>query len=117
MKKPISLLIVFACLTFSINVVFASVNSSITKIEAQQESQTTGYIQAGNQWKKISIVYVVMNGQYVLKAYSMQGYGGMQGGYNSKIMRLNPNNPYAVQFNFSHYVDTPSGSRVYLSLE
>lgn len=75
----------------------------------QQEKSYTAYVQRGNDWVK-GVVYV-LNG-YVTKMSFPSG------SYSYKVLptALNPNNPMAIQNNFTHYVDVPNTGRAFFIL-
>jgi hypothetical protein len=77
-------------------------------ITNQQENSYDAYVLQGS-WIK-GVVYV--SSGYVTKmVFNRQSYS-----FKVKPTALNPNNPMAIEYNFTHYVDVPNIGRAYFIL-
>lgn len=118
----VSFLIILVSL-FSLNLHatqnFGFAQPSYVTFLAQRETPIKAYVQMRGQW--ISGYVFINNGvvtrvqfpeQRVSGSYSLRA----QLYQNVRPSYLNPNNPIAVQNNFTHYIDIPNYGRAYFSM-
>jgi hypothetical protein len=64
-----------------------------------------GNILSDGQWKKVKLVIDIAKNTLISSEDSWNGFRQE----NSRILELNPNNQYAIQYNYTHYAQTYYG--------
>ena len=119
-KKTLTIMI----LTLGMNCFSINVISNKNFLSAQQEYQRDskiGYIEhrGRREWIQVTIIFEKQEGQEKWKATKVSDGGQFSqdpayryspNTMDSPIMKLNPNNPIAVKYNYNYYVDTPWGT-------
>lgn len=88
------------------------------RLVKQQDNDVKGYIYQGGNFISSTVVSR-MNQQGSYTPIKYNGFGLQSGNFlpDSRFKRLNPNNPMAVKYNFTHFVQLPYGQTVYVSLD
>lgn len=111
--KIVLALLVFICLSTQLkanNIRLASNYSVENKSTTfKQERSFEAFVQQGKGWIK-GVVYV-SNGSVTRVAFP-----NFKASLNLRPTALNPNNPMATQYNFTHFIDVPNTGRAYFIL-
>lgn len=93
--------------------------SNLKSVNQQRETTIRAYVQMRNEWVE---GYVFVTNGLVTRCQfpNIQAGGGVQLRAQmyeaTKPSFLNPNNPIAVNNNFTHYIDIPNYGRAYFSM-
>ena len=118
MKKLTSTLFVFICLTLSVganNQTNKIINTDFFKSNLQ-ETRYKAYFNRQDKWYN---GYVFLNDGKLTdyQFENLDSTGSVQGKYvtgQEKLYTLNPNNPLAINYNFTHYVDFAILRKIYI---
>ena len=114
-----SLVISLVTLISSNNSLLSAKSNFPSNFYSQQSYSADAYIEGGNGWIKGNITYNKTQLGYVPIKYYFQNVGGyeLKGNFynGTSFTLLNPNNPYAKAYNFTHTIKV-STSTVYLTL-
>jgi hypothetical protein len=120
MKKNV---IVFVVLLFGVNCYSTEIriDKEIISFNQQyQQDSKTGYIEhtGRREWIQVTILFEKRVGQNNWRAIRVSDRGEFSQDrrfrssgnmMDSPILKLNPNNPVAINFNYNYYVETPWG--------
>jgi hypothetical protein len=98
----------------------------LSTFQDYQQDSKIGYIQhrVRREWIQVTITFEKQEGQEKWKAVKVTDNGEFSqnpsfrfvpNAMESPIMKLNPNNQIAIQYNYNYYVDTPYG-KAYFNL-
>ena len=115
--KKILFILLASILTMSF-----TTKSTPIKTEISQENSIKAFIYSKGQWHTGYITYQQTSDSYVLISYSFNtlekcyGCGHLNGSFadSQKFNPLNPNNEYAKNYNYTHYIDI-QGFRAYIT--
>jgi hypothetical protein len=126
MKKNILnvVLLVFGMNCYSNNTL--PINVSLLSHQDYQQDSRFAYIEhrGRREWIRVTITFEKQEGQEKWKAVKVTDNGEFSqnpsfrfvpNAMESPIMKLNPNNQIAIQYNYNYYVDTPYG-KAYFNL-
>lgn len=126
MKKNILnvVLLVFGMNCYSNNTL--PINVSLLSYQDYQQDSRFAYIEhrGRREWIRVTITFEKQEGQEKWKAVKVTDNGEFSqnpsfrfvpNAMESPIMKLNPNNQIAIQYNYNYYVDTPYG-KAYFNL-
>ena len=93
----------------------------LASFQDYQQDSKIGYIEhrGRREWIQVTITFEKQDGQERWKATKVTDRGEFSQNpayryspntMESPIMKLNPNNPIAVKYNYNYYVDTPWGT-------
>ena len=96
-------------------------NVSLLSYQDYQQDSRFAYIEhrGRREWIRVTITFEKQEGQEKWKAVKVTdngefsqspSYRFVPNTMESPIMKLNPNNQIAIQYNYNHYVDTPYGN-------
>ena len=95
--------------------------SNLKSVNQQRETTIRAYVQMRNKWEWVEGYVFATNGlitrcQFpnIQASYSVQLQARIDRA--TKPSYLNPNNPIAVNNNFTHYIDIPNYGRAYFSM-
>jgi hypothetical protein len=91
------------------------INTDVFKSNLQ-ETRYKAYFSRQNKWYN-GYVYINEGRQTDYQFENLENTGSVQGKYvtgQEKFYTLNPNNPLAINYNFTHYVDVAMLGRIYI---
>jgi len=117
MKKVLGLTLIGLAI-FTIDANSKNIFAKETSLVKQQDNDVEGYILQGGSFIKGTVVFR-MNQQGGYTPIRYNGFGLQSGNFlpDSRFTRLNPNNPMAVKYNFTHVVKLTYGQIVYVRLD
>ena len=117
MKKVLGLTLIGLAI-FTIEANSKNIFTKEIRLVKQQDNDVKGYIYQGGNFISGTVVFR-MNQQGGYTPIRYNGFGLQSGNFlpDSRFKRLNPNNPMAVKYNFTHFVQLPYGQTVYVSLD